>query len=116
MNWWENVVKNKKINLFSGIGLYKADSEGETYGWKTSDKELYNQLDYSIKSENIDGVSIYNFNTLRKLYDGNDANSAKQIKNGIKLWNIKVPSSEIKSFEKIMLKIKLIGEESKSIY
>ena len=103
MNWWENVVKNKKINLFSGIGLYKADSEGETYGWKTSDKELYNQLDYSIKSENIDGVSIYNFNTLRKLYDGNDTNSAKQIKNGIKLWNIKVPSSEIKSFEKIIL-------------
>ena len=59
-----------------------ADSNGNTYGWKTNDNELYEHLIYSTKGKNIDGVSIYNFNTLRRLYDGKDTYSATQIKNG----------------------------------
>ena len=103
MDWWDKVLEYKRVNLFSGIGLYMADSEGKVYGWKDNDNELYEHLTYSTQAKNIDGVSIYNFNTLRRLYDGNDTYSSTQIKNGIKAWNIKVPSSEIKSFEKIKL-------------
>ena len=103
MDWWNKALEYKNVNLFSGIGLYMADSNGNTYGWKTNDNELYDHLIYSTKGKNIDGVSIYNFNTLRRLYDGKDTYSATQIKNGIKAWNIKVPSTEIKSFEKIKL-------------
>ena len=103
MDWWNKALEYKNVNLFSGIGLYMADSNGNTYGWKTNDNELYEHLIYSTNGKNIDGVSIYNFNTLRRLYDGKDTYSATQIKNGIKAWNIKVPSTEIKSFEKIKL-------------
>ena len=53
--------------------------------------------------EIITGASIYNFHTLRKLRDGEYTNSTKQIENGVKAWSKKVPPSEIKAFEKIVL-------------
>ena len=103
MGWWNSVLKYKNVNLYSGIGLYMADLAGKTYGWKNNENELYDQLIYSNNGKNIDGVSIYNFNTLRRLKDGNDTYSAIQIKNGIKAWKMIVPPAEIKSFEKIKL-------------
>lgn len=103
MSWWDKVIKYKRVNLFSGIGLYMADSDYNTYGWKTNENELYEHLVYSGKSENIDGVSIYNFNTLRKYKDGQSTFSSKQVENGIKAWINLVPPTEIKSFEKIVL-------------
>ena len=103
MGWWDKVLKYKDVNLFSGIGLYMADLSVNTYGWKTDDNELYNQLKYVSNSEIIDGVSIYNFHTLRSLRDGLQTFSAKQIENGVKSWNKILPPSEIKSFEKVEL-------------
>ena len=103
MGWWNSVLENKKVNLYSGIGLYMADLAVNTYGWKNNDNELYDQLVYCNKEKNIDGISIYNFNTLRKLKDVKDTYSVVQIKNGIKAWKMIVPPAEIKSFEKIKL-------------
>ena len=103
MTWWDKVLKYKNVNLYSGIGLYMADSEYKTYGWKSNEKELYDHLVFSNQCKNIDGVSIYNFDTLRKLKDGKDTFSAVQIKNGIEAWKYRVPPSEIKSFKKIEL-------------
>ncbi len=103
MGWWDKVLKYKDVNLYSGIGLYMADLSVNTYGWKTDDNELYNQLKYVSNSEIIDGVSIYNFHTLRSLRDGLQTFSAKQIENGVKSWNKILPPSEIKSFEKVEL-------------
>ena len=103
MEWWDKVVKYKKINLYSGLGLYMADLTSETYGWKNNSKELYNQFTYQSLSENIDGVSIYNFHTLRSLVDKKDTFSAEQIKNGMVAWNNKVPLPEIKCIDKIKL-------------
>ena len=102
MGWWDKVVKYKKTNLFSGVGLYMADLSGNTYGWKTNVNEMMEQLSYCYESENIDGVSVYNFHTLRKLRDGEETMSATQLKNAVKAWQIKLPPSEIKSFEKII--------------
>ena len=80
-----------------------SDLPSETYGWKHDNKELYNQLTYQSLSENINGVSIYNFHTLRSLKDKKDSFSSEQIKNGIIAWKNKVPPSEIKCFDKIKL-------------
>ena len=102
MDWWNSVLEYKKINSYSGIGLYMSDLTGkavnDAYAWKTNDNELYEHLVYSNNKKNIYGVSIYNFQTLRKLKDGEDTYSAVQIKNGIKAWKMIVPPVEIKSF------------------
>ena len=44
MNWWNKVVKNLDVNLYSGIGLYMAD--GNNYSWTSNTQELTNQLKY----------------------------------------------------------------------
>ena len=104
MDWWDKVLKYKKVNLYSGIGLYMADLSVNTYGWQKDFQELYSQLTFISEREIIDGASIYNFHTLRSLRDGLDTKSAKQIENGIKAWTKRVPPAEIKSFGKIMIK------------
>ena len=104
MGWWDKVLKYKNVSLYSGIGLYMANLNGNTYSWKTDYEELYNELKYVANSEIIDGASIYNFHALRTLRDGEDKISSKQVKNGMKAWTKRVPPSEIKSFEKIELK------------
>ena len=101
MGWWDKVVKYKKVNLYSGIGLYMSDSSANTYGWKNNDYQFYDQLSYIEKSAYIKGASIYNFDTMRKYIDGKDTKSANQTKNGLTKWNIIVPPSEIKAYGEI---------------
>ena len=103
MSWWDKVLKYKKVNLFSGIGLFMADLKVNTYGWQKNHSELYGELKYVSNSENIDGASIYNFHTLRSLRDGQNTNSSKQIENGVKAWGKRVPPSEIKAFKTVKL-------------
>ena len=103
MDWWDKVLKYKNVNLYSGIGLYLADETRETFGWQTNYFELFNQLKFVSNSEVIDGESIFSFHILRSLRDGKQTNSSKQIENGIKAWNKKVPTPEIKAFNKIGL-------------
>lgn len=103
MSWWDKVVEYKNVNLYSGIGLYMADSTGKVYGWDTNQNELYEQLIYVNQGKNIHGASIYNFNTFRKYRDGEKTKSAIEVENGIQAWQTRVPPREIKSFEKIKL-------------
>ena len=104
MVWWDKVLKYKKVNLYSGLGLYMSDEDGNTYNWKTDYNEFYNQLKYVTDSEITLGASIYNFATLRNYKDGKkEMISYNQIENAIKLWSNILPPSEIKSFEKIEL-------------
>ena len=103
MDWWDKVLKYKKVNLYSGIGLYISDQGSKKYSWETDLFELYRDLKDVSNSNITDGACIYNFHTLRSLGDGLDKISAKQIDNGIKAWMKMLPLSEIKSFEKIKL-------------
>ena len=103
MDWWDKVLKYKNVNLYSGIGLYMSDLAGNARSWQFDFYELYKDLKDISYSNITEGPSIYNFHTLRTLRDGKDTKSAKQIKNGIKAWTKKVPPSELKSFEKIVL-------------
>ena len=104
IDWWDKVLKYKKVNSYQGIGLYQADeTQYNRYSWQTDYNELYYDLENCSKSVRTEGVSIYNFHTLRNLRDGNHTNSSEQIKNGMKAWTKRVPLSEIKTFEKIIL-------------
>ena len=58
----------------------------------------------SANNERTDGVSIYNFHTLRTYKDGQTNKfSYKQIKNGIKAWTKRVLPTEVKAFDRIYL-------------
>lgn len=103
MGWWDKVVKNLDVNLYSGIGLYWPDTYTST-SWYTDSDELYNQLDYLTTLENVSGASLYNFDHLRKHYDGGTSKSALQASHlGTNCWKIKVVQPEIKSINPIHL-------------
>lgn len=105
MGWWNKVVKNLDVNLYSGIGVYMADEASNTYGWKTNMNELLEQLTFVSNYENVKGASIYKFSYLRSAYNGNtSSNSSKQLANlGTKCWTQKVLVPEIKSMEQVNL-------------
>ena len=80
-----------------------ADLSVDTYGWQKNQNEMMEQISYCYETKNIDGYSIYNFHTLRKLRDGEETISATQVKNAMKAWQTKMPPTEIKSYDKIKL-------------
>ena len=107
MGWWNKVVKNLNVNLYSGIGLYMADMTG-TYNWQVDMNELVNQLTYLTTLENVDGASIYSFQYLKKAYNNVDPSlkTAQQVSNigdNKASWNKQVIQPEIKSMTSIYL-------------
>ena len=116
LDWWDKVLKFKnKVNLYQGVGLYQADLDIDMHSWQKDEQELYKDLKDVANSERSEGISIYNFHTLRTYKDGkNDKFSSKQIKNGIKAWTKRVLPTEIKAFDKINLdapkNAKLVGD------
>lgn len=70
MDWWNMVVKNKKVNLYSGMGPYMAIESSNTYDWKSNEKEALNQILYSSKLEYVQGHSIYSYKHIAYAYAG----------------------------------------------
>ena len=107
LEWWgKALLKKNKINLYQGVGLYQSDMENkEKYkSWTTDENEMYLDLIDIANNERTDGVSIYNFHTLRTYKDGQTNKfSYKQIKNGIKAWTKRVLPTEVKAFDRIYL-------------
>lgn len=103
MSWWDKVVKNLNVNLYSGIGIYMADNTN-TYNWNTDLSELQNQLTYINTLENVKGASFYSYKFLKSAYNGATTTSAKQLANiGTNVWFNKVLLPEIKSMVPIYL-------------
>ncbi len=106
MDWWNKVVKYKKVNIYSGHGLYMSDSTGNTYGWKNDENEFSIQLQHLLESSDVGGSCVYHFSALRKYHDGADTMSAKQVKRSLEdngYWKERTVVNEIKSFGQIML-------------
>lgn len=61
MDWWVKVVKNKDVNLYSGMGLYLAGAAGSTYSWYNNPNEAYNQVLYLSKYEDVNGICIFSY-------------------------------------------------------
>ena len=117
MDWWNKVVKYKKVDIYSGHGLYMADGT-KTYGWSNNKNELSIELKF-LNESNADGSCIYHFSALRCYYDQKDNMSSKQIKTALidnKFWNYKTVVNEIKAFERIELgKVQNFKVENKEI-
>ena len=102
MSWWNKVFKNLSVNLYSGIGVYMADSVGNTYGWKTNAYELKQQLEYIATLDKVDGYSMYSYNYVDSAYKNASNYSTIQIKNADSVWQDIAVLPEIKSMTPIM--------------
>ncbi len=104
MSWWDKVVKNSNVNLYSGIGIYFADETSNTYAWKTDSTELSTQINYLNSLENVKGASFFSYKYLKNAYNGGTAFSATQLSNiNTNVWFKKVVLPELKSFTPINL-------------
>ena len=94
IDWWDAVVKNKKVNLYIGIGLY-----GPGNNWNRHD-ELKNQLYFMNKHENVDGFAIYKFSNLKSAYYKTNSLKASQVAPLYQLaWNKKCLPAIIGRFD-----------------
>lgn len=65
VDWWSHVVKNKKVKLYSGIGLYKMNSNDDL-GWANKNLHtLRNILLYNQTHPEVEGFCIYQYKTLK---------------------------------------------------
>lgn len=66
IDWWSQVVKYKKVNLYSGLGIYKSLSDSSDSGWYAKDnKTLELQLKYNQKHSEVKGFCLYQYRTIR---------------------------------------------------
>ncbi len=62
-NEWKNILKNSKIKLYSGLALYKVNSDLDAGTWKNCNNVLEKELKI-IKNLNYDGLILYSWNFL----------------------------------------------------
>ena len=72
-DWWAKVVKNKKVILYSGMGIYMSETQGMNYSWGKDYKEAYNQILYSTRLKAVQGTVFYNYTYLKNSYLGDQA-------------------------------------------
>jgi len=97
MKWWNDVVRYKDVSLYSGMAVYQAYSEGGS-SWFTNDKEAYNEAMICNTLENVDGISVYDYEYLEKtLHNTKGFVGMKDI------WNKPTILPEIKSEEPVTL-------------
>ena len=107
MSWWNKVVEYKKVNLYSGMGIYMSENPGKNYSWGYDSNESVNQILYASTLKNTDGTAFYNYNFLEKVYKGDrDSLYGKgltKIKN--ELWTNPAILPQIKSMTCVTDKI-----------
>lgn len=91
VDWWSKVVKNKDVNLYSGIGLYMSLSGG--YTWVSQEYEVSNQILYTTKLPEVKGVCFFSFKSMTTV----EASSSNIAYNGLmriknEYWVEKVPT------------------------
>lgn len=64
MGWWNKVVENKKVNLYSGMGIYMSQSSLNTHSWKTNPYEASDEVLYCNSLKNVKGTCIFSFRAL----------------------------------------------------
>lgn len=95
--WWNKVLEGKKCDLYIGLGLHNSISSDYTYSWKTEPDELINQLLFLNTLENVKGVSMFSFSSMKTVYNNEDFishNSFMKLKNELWLHKVKIPFYE----------------------
>ena len=88
MDWWAKAVAYKNVNLYSGMGLYMANSTANTYSWQATDyMEAARQIRYVTKWNQIRGTCVYSYRYLLEAKNGGTSKAALNANNMRTLWN-----------------------------
>ena len=67
VDWWSHVVRNKKVNFYPGIGIYKTCDHSDT-GWNTKGlKTFESTLLYNQKWDEVKGFCLYQYRTIKNV-------------------------------------------------
>ena len=74
MSWWDKAMKYLDCNLYSGMGIYMAESPGSNYSWGFDPYEASNQVLYTNALGKGDGTCFFDLDPLTYTYknQGND--------------------------------------------
>ena len=67
--WWNKALENTSVDLYIGLVLSKSTDEEYEYGWRTNPYELTNQLLYLNTLDNVLGVGLFSFTTLKEIHN-----------------------------------------------
>lgn len=105
IDWWDAIVKYKKVNLYSGMGIYMSATPGKNYSWGSDYQEAYKQIVHCYELENTLGTVYYNFTYLKDAYYGKTGSlygmGLTKVKN--ELFNIPSVLPEIRTMERVSL-------------
>lgn len=66
VDWWSAVVKYKKVNLYTGLGVYKSLIDSSDVGWYTKGNRTFEYiLKYNQVQDQVDGFCLYQYRTLK---------------------------------------------------
>ncbi|MCK9537109.1 MAG: family 10 glycosylhydrolase, partial [Bacilli bacterium] len=104
MDWWDRVVRNKKVNLYSGMGIYRVLSNN-TY-WYHKTEEALNEIKYGTKLEDVRGHCIYSYKHLKAAFQGGEYNyyfteNFRKVKT--EAWTHKAIMPEIRTYNSVKL-------------
>ncbi|HHW79727.1 MAG TPA: family 10 glycosylhydrolase [Acholeplasmataceae bacterium] len=103
MGWWDKVLKNLDVNLYSGIGIYMADNSN-TYSWLSDPNQLVTQFNFLETLNNVSGTSMYALKHIMYGYSNASNLSGTQFKNGANShFTTKTVLPILKSFDPIYL-------------
>ncbi|MDD6488376.1 MAG: family 10 glycosylhydrolase [Clostridia bacterium] len=60
---WKNLVKNNKVRLYLGLGVYKAGTDADNGTWLLNDDNIKQQIEYS-RNLKTDGFMLYSYEYL----------------------------------------------------
>ena len=69
MGWWDKAMKYLKCNLYSGMGIYMAESPGSNYSWGFDPYEASNQVLYTSALEKATGTCFFDLDPLTYSYE-----------------------------------------------
>ncbi len=95
INWWNQAVSHKNVNLYAGMGIYM---------WLSNENEAYEQLEITSSLSHVKGTSVYSYAQLELAYKGLDDNAEAQmtaVKNS--MWKDKTILPAISGFDEVKL-------------
>lgn len=105
VRWWSWAVRYKKVNLYTGIGIYMT-LESNVY-WKRNVDEVQLQLLISGQYKEFKGASFYKYSTLLNTSNATIAHAVDTISNDY--WKVKIPGAVVPYYAPLMDEIDPTG-------
>lgn len=101
IRWWSWAVRYKKVNLYAGLGIYKALEDDAT--WKAHTDEIKLQLLFSAQYEEFKGASFYKYASLLKSSNSVVSDAVNTISNDY--WKKRIPGAVIPYYKSKLAKV-----------